>query len=79
MKKHAMLLSAVAMLSTGVTGFCAEEIGTSEQGIVLAKPPPTPACKRGFVWREAVPGDRVCVKADARDQAARDNRMRQQR
>jgi hypothetical protein len=30
-------------------------------------------CKQGFVWREAVPSDHVCVTPDQRDQAKRDN------
>jgi hypothetical protein len=30
-------------------------------------------CKKGFVWREAGPEDRICVTPDTRDQAAEDN------
>jgi hypothetical protein len=30
-------------------------------------------CKSGFVWREAYPGDVVCVEPSQRDQAAADN------
>lgn len=30
-------------------------------------------CKSGFVWREAYPGDEVCVTPDGRAQAAADN------
>jgi hypothetical protein len=30
-------------------------------------------CKPGFVWREAFPGDVVCVEPSQRDQAAADN------
>ena len=36
-------------------------------------------CKRGFVWREAVPGDHVCVDPTTRTQAAEDNRLAAQR
>ena len=32
------------------------------------------ACLNGFVWREAFPGDRVCVTPPTRTQAATDNR-----
>ena len=32
-------------------------------------------CVSGFVWREAFPGDHVCVDAAARAQAATDNRL----
>jgi hypothetical protein len=31
------------------------------------------ACDDGYVWREAFPGDRVCVTPAVREQAARDN------
>src|SRR6185436_4082514 len=30
-------------------------------------------CRQGFVWREAFPGDQVCVTPRTRDQAAQDN------
>lgn len=30
-------------------------------------------CREGFVWREAFPGDHVCVTPEARAQAAQDN------
>ena len=30
-------------------------------------------CTQGFVWREAVPGDHVCVTPETRAQAAQDN------
>jgi hypothetical protein len=30
-------------------------------------------CKQGYVWREAIPNDRVCVTPEARSQAAEDN------
>jgi hypothetical protein len=31
------------------------------------------ACASGYVWREAFPGDVVCVTPETRAQAARDN------
>jgi len=30
-------------------------------------------CKPGYVWREAVPGDYVCVAPEVRDQVQADN------
>src|SRR5437762_1467323 len=30
-------------------------------------------CRSGYVWREAFPGDHVCVSPQTRAQAARDN------
>jgi hypothetical protein len=39
-----------------------------------AQPPYGPdACRGGYVWREAFPGDHVCVGVRTRDQAADDN------
>lgn len=32
-----------------------------------------PICRQGYVWREAYPGDVVCVEPSQRDQAAADN------
>lgn len=37
--------------------------------------PAQPACRSGYVWREAFPGDAVCVSPQARDQAQRDNAL----
>ncbi|KUL28473.1 hypothetical protein [Actinoplanes awajinensis] len=42
------------------------------------EPSPSPSektdtCLTGYVWREAVPGDQVCVTPETRDQAAVDN------
>lgn len=34
-------------------------------------------CISGYVWREAVANDRVCVTPAVREQAARDNSQRQ--
>lgn len=36
-------------------------------------------CKQGFVWREAFPGDRVCVTVTIRAETAADNRNSAQR
>ncbi|WP_428545426.1 SH3 domain-containing protein [Profundibacter sp.] len=30
-------------------------------------------CKSGYVWRDAIPGDHVCVRPDRRSKAAREN------
>jgi hypothetical protein len=32
-------------------------------------------CKQGYVWREAGPGDTVCVTPETRSQTAEDNRL----
>jgi hypothetical protein len=32
-------------------------------------------CRTGFVWREAYPGDHVCVRPWVREQARRDNAL----
>lgn len=36
-------------------------------------------CQPGFVWRDAFPGDKVCVTGDVRTQAAQDNAQAAQR
>jgi len=36
-------------------------------------------CKQGFVWREAFPGDHVCVSGQTRTEAANDNAQAAQR
>ena len=38
-----------------------------------AQSAPSDACRQGYVWREAVPGDHVCVTPAIRQQAAEDN------
>ena len=39
-------------------------------------PPIDPdTCLQGYVWREAVPGDHVCVTPETRTQAAQDNSL----
>jgi len=42
-----------------------------------ATPAPLPygpdTCKQGYVWREAIPGDHVCVRPQARSKAAHEN------
>lgn len=35
--------------------------------------PPAPACKPGYVWRAARPGDAVCVTPEVRDKTAQQN------
>lgn len=41
--------------------------------------PPKDACIQGYVWREAVPGDHVCVTPATHDQAQYDNSQAQSR
>jgi hypothetical protein len=38
-------------------------------------PPSAETCSQGFVWREAVAGDHVCVTPAQRDQTQRDNSL----
>lgn len=41
----------------------------------LAQDSGADTCKAGFVWREAYPGDHVCVETQRRSDAAEDNRL----
>ena len=62
---HAMALLLVAWL--GVLALCP------------AVAAPVDACIPGYVWREAYPGDHVCVTPTGRDQAAADNQRAAER
>ena len=50
-----------------------ENVGTTEEGLHAAPQAKRGTCKQGFVWREAVAGDKACVPSASRDQAKRDN------
>jgi len=54
-----------------------ENFGTSEEGLSTGSA--AGKCKQGFVWREAVSGDKVCVTSAARDQARQDNAKARER
>lgn len=51
-------------------------VGQSQDPLKVAPPPPQGpnACRQGYVWREARPGDHVCVSPQVRDQVAGQNR-----
>ncbi|BBX62694.1 hypothetical protein MSAS_18680 [Mycobacterium saskatchewanense] len=49
----------------GVAAFITEPAAAAD--------PPAPACKPGFVWRAARPGDAVCVTPEIRDKTAQEN------
>ncbi|WP_157201212.1 hypothetical protein [Massilia sp. Root351] len=46
-------------------------IGSTSSALTFGAPP----CRQGYVWREAVADDYVCVPPSTRSQAARDNRQ----
>ncbi|MFN9355958.1 MAG: hypothetical protein ACK6A4_03905, partial [Alphaproteobacteria bacterium] len=56
-----------------LTFITAASIPTPASATPLPYGPET--CKSGFVWREAGPGDRVCVPPASRDRARSDNAM----
>ncbi len=60
------LLRSVSLIIPILIAFSAGAYGQS-----LPYGPDT--CKQGFVWREAFPGDHVCVRPEVRSQAAADN------
>src|SRR6266511_4015477 len=54
--------------------------GTAGGGTTKRTSPPPPrtsgdTCIQGYVWREAIPGDHVCVTPQLRDQAAMENQL----
>ncbi|HZM80425.1 MAG TPA: hypothetical protein VFC19_32210 [Candidatus Limnocylindrales bacterium] len=68
---------AAACISSGVyKSVCPESLCGSGQ-VEIAPPdnPPPDGCKQGFVWREAVKDDHVCVTPETRSQAAKDNQQ----
>lgn len=52
---------------------CGACVGISSTSPSPGLPYGPDTCKQGFVWREAINGDHVCVPPDRRTQAARDN------
>jgi hypothetical protein len=49
------------------------------QGIAFAYAIAPDTCVRGYVWREAFPGDHVCVTPETREQTQRDNALADRR
>lgn len=41
----------------------------------IASAEPADECRPGFVWREALPGDHVCVTPETRDATSRENQL----
>ncbi|SNT62370.1 hypothetical protein SAMN05443665_107115 [Actinomadura meyerae] len=66
--RHRLLAGTVAVVAMAA-GMAAVE---SPAG---AAPYGPYTCKTGFVWREAVPNDQVCVTPQVRDQAATENAL----
>ncbi|BBY00540.1 hypothetical protein ACKUT9_25765 [Mycobacterium seoulense] len=66
MSTKPMLRAALCTITlAGVTGLAAVPAATAE--------PPAPACKPGYVWRAARPGDAVCVTPEIRDKTEQQN------
>ncbi len=64
--RRAAGLVGLALLTANVGGVIPALAGPTVRGDV-------DTCVPGYVWREAVPGDHVCVTPATRDQAAYDN------
>lgn len=58
------------MIRFGVAVLALCSVHLSDVGIAQSQ---SDACATGFVWREAFPGDHVCVTPETRDKAAHDN------
>ena len=59
----ALVTAAPALLTLAMLGSPAQAAGTSGPD----------SCASGYVWREAIPSDHVCVTPQVRQQAAYDN------
>ena len=73
---------AAAILGAIIGGVLANSSSSSTPTPTPATPVATPdlpygpdTCKPGYVWREVVPGDHVCVRPDRRTTAANENSM----
>jgi hypothetical protein len=53
----------------------AEDDYSSQTSEELRLPERRGVCVQGYVWREAFPGDKVCVRPQTRAQAGHDNRF----
>jgi hypothetical protein len=64
-----------AFASVAVSGVILAALGSASQATVAADPLPfgPDTCAPGFVWREAIPSDHVCVTPDRRSQTAAEN------
>jgi hypothetical protein len=59
---------------TGSKVYCCKKIGTTGQRLVADDCSSGPGtCAPGYVWREAIPSDHVCVTPQVRDQTRSDN------
>jgi len=69
------VILAACISSGAYTSFCPESLCGSEPNdtATVASDGPTDRCIQGYVWREAVANDHVCVTPDTREQAQRDN------
>lgn len=73
-----MTIASLLALASTIYLSLAEDIGTTTGGPLITAPPRDctygpDTCIRGFVWRDAVPNDHVCVKPGVREQAQIDN------
>lgn len=70
------MLTATALLAGWpLVANAGESVGTSSDPLVLSPAPlPRDSCRQGFVWRDARPGDHVCVTPATRADVARQNR-----
>jgi hypothetical protein len=64
------LITIIELGAAALTLFLLPTMGIQAQSLHHGRE----TCKQGFVWREAGPGDRVCVTPDTRSQTADDNR-----
>jgi hypothetical protein len=56
-----------------VTAVMLGAVGLASQAPVSALPFGPDTCAQGFVWREAIPSDHVCVTPDVRSRTAQEN------
>lgn len=67
MKSAFLIVAAAATLVTGLA------VPTASQAETLLYGPDT--CINGYVWRDAAPGDHVCVRPGSRTRAQQENAL----
>jgi hypothetical protein len=60
-------------LVVGTAAIAALALGFVSWVAIRPQPRTSDLCRQGYVWREAVPGDHVCVRPEMRQQARDDN------
>ena len=68
-------LRSLALLASATTAATAVALSVTAAPASAAEDYGPYTCRQGYVWREAVPGDKVCVTPAVREQTRKDNAL----